>query len=56
MIQNQRASTFYLAIFIVSVCVGVGIGLIAGFICYLTRDVENDFKFTKIISKDFGLY
>jgi hypothetical protein len=56
LIVNQRPSTFYLAIFGVSVAVGIGMGLIGGFICYLTRDTENDFKFTKMVSKDFGLY
>jgi hypothetical protein len=55
-IQNQRASTFYLAINIVAVCIGTGFGLIAGIICYITRNPEQDYQFVKLVSNDFGLY
>ncbi len=42
---SQRTSTFYLTIFGITVAVGVGMGLIGGLICLITRDPTNDFQF-----------
>ncbi len=55
-ISDQRPSTYLLAICGITLAVAVGMGLIAGIICYLTRDPANDFQFTKLVSSDFGLY
>ena len=56
MYSNTRASTFYLAIYGVTLGIAIGMGLLAGLICTLTRDPIDDFLFRKLISPDSGLY
>lgn len=55
-VVNERPSTYFLAIFGVTMLIGLGMGLITGIITYLTRDAGDDFHYGKLVSTDFGLY
>lgn len=53
---TQSSSTYYLAVFSLTLALGVLTGLAAGVIVYLLRDPEGDYNFTKLVSNDYGLY
>jgi hypothetical protein len=48
--STLRTSTYYLAIFGITLAVALGMGLIAGLICSGTRNTLDDFLFRKLIS------
>ncbi len=56
---GSRNAQFQLVLVGLAAALGVGYGLLAGVICFLARDrntVGNDFHYSKIVSRDFGLY
>jgi hypothetical protein len=55
-VSNYRTASYQIANIAIATGAGMAAGALAGLLCLIFRDPEDDFDFKKFVSPDFGLY